>query len=232
VSAERLGTSVIAGVVVGWAAHAMFRWRLSKRRAAGPAGAVDADRLANQLGNIAEGERHFNQLQATYRGIASTWLLATFGGLGFVFSGKTAFPIDAILVGFGIALAGAAGIILLWILDLQVYHVLLEANYHTGLELERHHAELGSLRKYTNRLTRGRGVLPRVQVFYIAPVVGLFIVAAGLLAIRLYGHVAPWIVATAASIPVLAGIAACLVMWLRLRSERKRIQDLFPEARQ
>lgn len=27
-----------------------------------------------------EEERHFNQLQSVYRGIASSWLLATFGG--------------------------------------------------------------------------------------------------------------------------------------------------------
>lgn len=39
---------------------------------------------------IGQQERHFNTLNVTYKTLASTWLLAVFGGIGFVLthSGK------------------------------------------------------------------------------------------------------------------------------------------------
>ncbi len=38
---------------------------------------------------IRETERHFNQLQHGYRALASTWLLGTFAGVGFIASDTT-----------------------------------------------------------------------------------------------------------------------------------------------
>jgi hypothetical protein len=82
-----------------------------------------------------EEERHFNNLQSAYRGIASTWLLATFGAVGFLLFNK-----DGELVHPGIAaavcFAGAFGIGLIWKLDLDVYHRLLVAVFQEGLKLE------------------------------------------------------------------------------------------------
>lgn len=73
-------------------------------------------------------ERHINQMQSTCRTIASTWLLATFGGIGYIFSQKVEFfTSQNTLMSSCLALAGANGILLIWILDVMVYHRLLIA---------------------------------------------------------------------------------------------------------
>lgn len=82
-----------------------------------------------------EEERHFNQLQSVYRGVASTWLLATFAAVGYMLfdkDGKLSHPGIAAMVCY----AGAFGIILIWTLDLHVYHRLLVAVFREGLALE------------------------------------------------------------------------------------------------
>lgn len=61
-------------------------------------------------------ERHFNQMQSVCRGFASTWLLATFGGIGYALWNK---EFSVSLVGARttaasvVALAGGTGIFLL-----------------------------------------------------------------------------------------------------------------------
>jgi hypothetical protein len=66
-------------------------------------------RIVSEIGNA---ERHFNGLQQTYRALASTWLLASFGAAGFVvekLGGSTSVPITAILAAIGIG--GGLGIV-------------------------------------------------------------------------------------------------------------------------
>src|SRR5512134_877134 len=84
---------------------------------------------------LSEECRHFNGLQSTYRSLASTWLLATFAGIGFVLKDIHT-PYSHLFIG-GIALAGALGILMLWLLDLKVYHLLLAAAFAEQLRLER-----------------------------------------------------------------------------------------------
>jgi hypothetical protein len=72
-------------------------------------------------------ERHFNQMQNAIRSLASTWLLATFAGFGYLVVAK-GFPRSEIdLLGALVALASGTGIWLLWVLDIPVYHTLLVA---------------------------------------------------------------------------------------------------------
>ena len=42
------------------------------------------DRIWKIVEEIGEEERHFNDIQVRYRNMASAWLLATFGAIGFV----------------------------------------------------------------------------------------------------------------------------------------------------
>jgi hypothetical protein len=94
------------------------------------------DRVWSILTECGEQERHFNTLQSAYRGLASTWLLAMFGGLGFMVKDMATYP-DKWLMIFGLGLAAAIGILLLWMLDVLVYHRLLLAYFENGKEIER-----------------------------------------------------------------------------------------------
>jgi hypothetical protein len=80
--------------------------------------------LFKELGTY---ERHFNQMQNVCRGFASTWLLAVFGGFGYIIANKTQGILDWTVSGSLVALSGITGIFLLWVLDVLVYHNLLLA---------------------------------------------------------------------------------------------------------
>ena len=82
-----------------------------------------------------EEERHFNQLQSVYRGVASTWLLATFGAVGYLMFDKDGHVAHPALAG-AVCLLGALGVGLLWFLDLNVYYRMLNAVFYEGKNLE------------------------------------------------------------------------------------------------
>jgi hypothetical protein len=123
-------------------------------------------------------ERHFNEMQARYRALASTWLLATFAGVGFIVSQDKFEILPVEIAVIAIALAGASGIGLLWNLDLMVYHQLLDAVFAAGLQLEYSHPRLPSLRRNMVRATASKGVLPRVIWFYLGTIAVLLLLAA------------------------------------------------------
>ena len=133
-------------------------------------------------------ERHFNQLQSTYRNMASAWLAATFAGFGWAFSQSGKVFIDRDLMIAGISAAGAVGIGLLWILDLLVYHRLLDACFVEGLSLEKTFAWLPPIRSNMMATQGGRGVLFRTVGFYLAPIILLIAIAGSSLSLWLYSH--------------------------------------------
>jgi hypothetical protein len=110
--------------------------------------------------------QHFNGLESTYRALASTWLLAAFGGVGYVLSNNVGG--HAALLSAAIGAAAALGIVLLWILDLQVYHSLLVGAFSEQLRLEREHPWLPQSAHQMQKAHRGEGVLPKVVWFYVA----------------------------------------------------------------
>ncbi|WP_326542514.1 hypothetical protein [Pseudorhodoferax sp.] len=130
---------------------------------------------------LAQQERHFNGVQHHYRLLASTWLLAMFGGTGFALSTQ-ALGVPPALVVAVLGLAGAIGITQLWNLDIRVYHQLLDSCFVQGLKLEREHPWLPQLRSSmlatqadapAERATpqpvapSTKGVLARVVWFYV-----------------------------------------------------------------
>jgi hypothetical protein len=112
-------------------------------------------------------ERAFNTLQATYRTLASTWLLATFAAVGFVWSQRAnvalSVPVEVVVLFIGIA--GAVGITLVWLLDLLVYHRLLEVVFWTGLAVELEYEQIPPMRLHMYSL---EAVTPLVKLFYMA----------------------------------------------------------------
>jgi hypothetical protein len=72
------------------------------------------ERVWKELSELASAERHFNTLESSYRALASTWLLATFAGAGFVLTAdRLQVPFDKIWLVVVIGLAGCIGITLL-----------------------------------------------------------------------------------------------------------------------
>ena len=122
-------------------------------------------------------ERHFNQMQNHCRTLASTWLLAAFAGIGFLYKEQPFFdtPLAAALV----ALAAAAGIFLLWILDVKVWHRLLLANSLAGYRIERENEWLPKVRLY---ISQTKGLFPvrvHLSFFYSLAIVMLTLIATG-----------------------------------------------------
>lgn len=128
------------------------------------------------LKDLGNSERHFNNLEAEYRKLASIWLLAGFAGMGFILKEgpQLAVPREVALVAIG--LATSIGIFLLWIVDLLVYHQLLDACFTQAKAIEKAHPELPQVRSSMEH-TQGGGkvVTTRLRWFYIlltaAPVI-------------------------------------------------------------
>src|SRR5687768_6564323 len=90
------------------------------------------------LNHISEQEKHFNGLETQYRLLASTWLLASLGAIGFLLKSETGLSLDQnklLLIG-AIGCVSSIGIILLWILDIKVYHKLLNSVFIRGVLME------------------------------------------------------------------------------------------------
>ena len=111
--------------------------------------------------------QHFNGLQSTYRGLASTWLLTAFAGIGFIlkeFHSGSAAP----LLVAGIGAAAASGIFLLWLIDLMVYQRLISAAFTEQLCMEDSYPWLPQVAHRAMRIYRGSGIVPKVVWFYIS----------------------------------------------------------------
>lgn len=120
---------------------------------------------------IQENEHHFNRLQAGYRKMASGWLLAVFAGVGFVLKDLPDEMEDFTFFFIAmIFLAGAIGIFLLSIIDLKVYHPLLESNTEVGEKLEDEYDFLPKIHK-TMQIKKKGSVRGKTILFYMVPVV-------------------------------------------------------------
>ena len=117
-------------------------------------------------------ERHFNSMQNVCRTMASSWLLAAFGGIGFVLAQSTWG--DRHLAGGCIAIAAAVGLVLLWILDVRVWHRLLLRNYYEGRVFEKEYPWLPQVRAATDPR---RPVRRYISIFYAAGVTLLLVIA-------------------------------------------------------
>jgi hypothetical protein len=163
------------------------------------------DRVWKIAQEIGIQERHFNELQSGYRNLASTWLLATFAGMGFAISNT--FHVDVVPEVFvaALAVAGALGITLLWILDLLVYHRLLDACFIEGLILEEQYPWLPPFRGNMMKTQAGQGVLFRTVGFYMTPIVLLIAIAS--IALAAWCYRSQFKVASLAAVLVGMGIA-------------------------
>lgn len=128
---------------------------------------------------LAEYERHFNTIQAGIRGLASVWLLASFGAIATLLKRKEAEALwlPAVWVIVVICVMGATGLALLWVVDQLVYHRLLNAVFIVGLKLEHDdHARL-PLHASMYASTPKYGFAGLLSLFYAVPILALAVVA-------------------------------------------------------
>jgi hypothetical protein len=121
-------------------------------------------------------DRHFGSIQSHYRALASTWLLAAFGAIGFILA-KDFNPIiakDLLIATIGIC--GAIGIYLLWVLDLLVYQRLLDAAFVEAKKLETRNTWLPQVRNNMTMLLGGKG-LSLIVWYYLTGVEVMFLIA-------------------------------------------------------
>lgn len=160
------------------------------------------DRVWRAVEEIGVLERHFNELQTGYRNMASAWLLAAFAGIGFSLSKTLRIPIPIEFLVAAVAAAGCIGITLLWILDLLVYHRLLDSCFIEGLLLEEKYPWLPSLRSNMMKTQAGKGVLSRAVGFYLVPIDLLLLIVSGALSVGV-GYMVSF---TAAAAVAVAGV--------------------------
>ena len=164
------------------------------------------------LKEIGTYERHFNQMQNVCRGFASTWLLAVFGGFGYIIANKTQGILDWKVSGSLVALSGVTGIFLLWMLDVLVYHNLLLAVIDARTEKPKLDFTKKTVVPLFGKLSEA--MLPSVRyaisLFYGIPGTFLFFVALGLNIMSTIKGVGPgsvicaiWVWLVLASLPVL-----------------------------
>ena len=136
------------------------------------------EQLMEIYNHVGEEERHFNGLELEYRKLASHWLLVSLGAIGFVLSKKEVVPINIWILVIGICLAASVGILVIWFLDMRVYHELLHAAFREGVQLEREFPEL--LPQIRNNMVKsqlGGDIIKRVMLYYFFSILLLAIIA-------------------------------------------------------
>ena len=83
-------------------------------------------------------QNYYNQIQNSNKKVAATWLIASFIGMGYVFSKKAShLPLDPLILLIIIAFGTICGITLLWFLDIYVYQTYFYAIILENLKFEK-----------------------------------------------------------------------------------------------
>lgn len=136
-----------------------------------------SDQSVKIYAEIGAYERHFNAIQSIYRGMASTWLVAAFTAIGFVLFKEdkpSVIVFSPELIIAYIALFACIGMLMVWNLDVKVYHRLLVACFSTGKKYEDSNF-LPKIRTAMdlNKESIGNGLV----VFYLFGILSLLIIA-------------------------------------------------------
>lgn len=118
---------------------------------------------------IGEQERHFNELEKSYRLLSSQWLLASLGAIGFLLQSDKFEEMASyknVLIG-AIGLVSNFGIFLLWMIDIRVYHKLLNCVFLQGVKLEQENTWLPRIRTDMILSQQSGDVVNSTALFYI-----------------------------------------------------------------
>ncbi len=136
------------------------------------------DQLIEIYNHIGEEERHFNMLELEYRKLTSHWLLVSLGAIGFVLSKQEFVPVNIWAMVIGICIAASLGIMVIWFLDMKVYHELLHAAFREGVMLEREYPQyLPQIRNNMVKSQLGGDIIKRVMLYYFFSILLLILIA-------------------------------------------------------
>lgn len=165
---------------------------------------------------LADQEKHFNGLETNYRLLASTWLLGSMGTMGYLLTSLDTLSLNFwLLIGL-IGFAAGVGILLLWILDMKVYHKLLEAVFIQGVLLEIKYDWLPKIRSDMLMSIEG-DVTKNTNLFYTLTAGCLFVIS-------IVGFVnfsnTEWIAGVVGAIVASAAVLAIFMIWKSGSSRR------------
>lgn len=126
---------------------------------------VEIVELYNSLHAI---QQKFNALQASYRRLASIWLLATFSAIGYIWTNTLPDGVNSATVIGGVFILSGIGNCLLWMVDIGVYQKLLSSVFSQGLEMEMQY-EIPQIHHKMRELFDGKGASRTLALFYSLP---------------------------------------------------------------
>jgi hypothetical protein len=123
--------------------------------------------------SLREFEENHNNVQAGIRGLASVWLLSSLGAIAYLLRVGNNSASFVIAADFGVSvvcLLGAIGLSVLWSLDQLVYQSFLNAIFILALKMEYDDNTLPPIRTLESlNASHGRGIGPKIRIFYFAP---------------------------------------------------------------
>lgn len=129
---------------------------------------------------FAESEKHFNDIQAGIRNLASGWMLAAFGAIAFLLKTDNTnvhwLASPAVLVGI-VSLMATLGLAILWINDQLVYQRLLNAGFLVALKLEFDDPTLPPVRMMMRYATEKKSMSQWMTRFYAGPMWGFLAIS-------------------------------------------------------
>ena len=122
---------------------------------------------------LSEMEERYNTSSGGIRTLASAWILAALGAIGWIFNSYKFdnWPIPLGLLVVIVSLLATAGITTLWVMDQLVFHRLLNSVFLIGLKMEKDDPELPPIRSMMLKTQEGSGTSKWELLFYLAPII-------------------------------------------------------------
>ena len=135
---------------------------------------------------LSEMEERFNSSSGSIRALASAWILASLGAIGWLFNSYEfdSWPMPLGLIVVMVSSLSTIGITILWVMDLLVFHRLLQSVFLVGLKMENDDSELPPIRSMMMKTQEGSGTSKWEFLFYLSPMIffvslSIFLIAFG-----------------------------------------------------
>jgi len=129
--------------------------------------------------HILESFQHYNRIQVTYRTFVSTWILATFIGIGYSLSSlEVDLPVHPLIIVTLICFASFCGISLIYYMDLIVTERSIVVLVHESLEMEKKNPWLPQVIHTCDEINHLLGYVNMKSIFYLGCYMILFLTLA------------------------------------------------------